>query len=363
MRPCNFLLKGKAVRSWKRLVLVMAGLQAGWAAACAICVGGQTGETLLMRLQAAQALALAQAAPDQGPARVLQTLRGAQVERVQVAGWMPGVDAALQQGDDATPWLLAAVAASQAWWAVGHLPLQRAAWLQALLDPAQPGRAERLVPDLESDWPLVAEIAYDELAALPYATMRTLQPQLDPVRLRGWLQNPALRARHPLYYLLLGLAGTAADAQELEQSVLRADAQRSMAELSAMLAAIVSLRGTPGLDWVAQHFVHADGPELQTQAALLALNVLGSDGQRIPQEAVVSTYAAFITAQPARAGWVASDLGTWGHWEFAEAFATALRSAPEQVFSSRYAIVLYLLRNPRPEAARVLQALRTERLL
>ena len=68
----------------------------------------------------------------------------------------------------------------------------------------------------------------------------------------------------------------------------------------------------------------------------------------------------FVKAQPMRAGYAASDLGDWGRWDFVPAFEQALDTDRPQVFASRYAAVLYLLRNPTPEAKAALERLRAK---
>jgi len=127
---------------------------------------------------------------------------------------------------------------------------------------------------------------------------------------------------------------------------------------------LVALRGDRGLAWMEQRYLqNAELADDEVQAALLALSVQGSDGARVAQEQVVAAYRRFIAANPHRAGFVASDLASWGRWEFAESLADALRAKRQQVFASRYAIVFYLLRNPRPQAKALVETLRAEKLL
>jgi len=131
-----------------------------------------------------------------------------------------------------------------------------------------------------------------------------------------------------------------------------------------MLAALVALRGGVGLAWLEQQFLtsHAT-PDAQVQAALLALSVHGTDDVAVSKDQVVASYSRFVTRNPQRAGFVASDLASWGRWEFAAAFGAALRSGETQVFASRYAMVFYLLRNPRPQAKALMETLRAEKLM
>ena len=69
---------------------------------------------------------------------------------------------------------------------------------------------------------------------------------------------------------------------------------------------------------------------------------------------------SYIAANPQRAGFAASDLGDWGAWDFVPDFERLLDTEQPQVFASRYAMVLYLLRSPRPEARAALERLRAK---
>lgn len=221
------------------------------------------------------------------------------------------------QSDDLL--LLVLNAGDAGWQALGSLAASREPWLRGLAQPQTAAQradavltqARRTARDLEDDYPLVAQAAYDDISAQPYAVLRGLASTLDARRVAHWVKDPSRSARRSLYYLLLGLSGTTTDADAITTQALRAEPRRSAAELSAMLAA----------------------------------------------------YGRFIHANPHRAGFAASDLANWGHWEFAEAFAVALRSGSAQVLASRYAMLIYLLRNPQPEAKRLVETLRAEKLL
>lgn len=349
---------------WRWPILVLFLLTNGAAYACAICAPTDAQNTLVHQLAAAERIVLAQPAPASS-AHATVSLRGALP--MGLLKWdTPALaqlsrPSQLQQPvrpDDQL--LLVMNAGSNAWNALGYLPAARAPWLRGLMQ--SPMRME--VRDLEDDYPLVAQAAYDDISAQPYAVLRGLAPSLDGRRVAQWVSDPSRSARRPLYYLLLGLSGKAVDADAIATQALRAEPGRSAAALSAMVAALVALRGEAGLAWVEQHFLSAPGvPDADVQAALLALSVHGADASAVSQSRVVAAYGRFVKANPQRAGFVASDLAAWGHWEFAEAFGAALRSGSTQVFASRYAMVFYLLRNPQPEAKRLVETLRAEKLL
>ena len=60
-----------------------------------------------------------------------------------------------------------------------------------------------LLPSLQSPEPMVAELAYGEIAAAPYGAMRANKAAIDLEAVRRWVADPALASRHDLYLLLL----------------------------------------------------------------------------------------------------------------------------------------------------------------
>jgi hypothetical protein len=340
--------------------------------ACVICAPSGEQPTLLARLQAAQGVVLALPQPDGKSVQAQLAIKGKLPSGPLPMG--PWVDALSTHKPLAPDDLMLMILqeGSAHWWVLGYLPAARADWLrwvtgQSRLAPGEAGtpqRNNRFAQGLEDAYPLVAHSAYDEIASLPFSALRLLARELDPVRVRRWAQNEQLRARFPLYYLLLGCVGKESDAQLLADRALERDSNRSMPELSAMLAALISIRGEAALGWIEQYFLLEPSlSEPRVQAALMALSVHANEAGTLSKERVVTSYARYIERNPHRCGFVASDLGNWERWEFAAAFAKALRAGKDQVFSSRYSVVFYLIRNPRPEAKALLETLKVEKLL
>ena len=351
------------------LGLAVYALSGSMAWACTICAPADAQNTVVQRLFAADAVVLA-SAQGGGAWRTLEVIKGEPPQgTITLDELAPGPAGG---GAPATG-LLTYSAGSQSWRVLGSLSLARADWARRLLamgraadTPADawPQRLAFFAPDFESDEALVAQAAYEEVAVAPYAVMRTLRPALDAGKLTQWLAAPELAARRPLYTLLLGVAGDGAAAVALQARLLDAAPALSLGEHSALFAAYLELRASAGLDWVEHRFLRdAARPAPDLQAALLALSVHGNDGVRLSRERVVQAYAAFIRHNPARAGLVASDLGNWERWEFADDFATILKSGVPQAFASRYSMVFYLMRSPTPAARAALQALRSANLL
>ena len=340
------------------------------ALACTICAPADGQNTLLYRLHAADAVVLAQASPQGGPARVLAQIKGtppsAPVDRIE---WLTPAPV----GAAAAPVVLLYNAAGNSWRVLGPLGLGRVTWLKQLagLRPASltpavdwSARLPAFLDDLEDQEPLVAQLAYEEVSVAPYTAMRSLRGRLAAERIWRWLDDPALAARRPLYTLLAGLAGGPDAATRLRALMVRASQDASAASLSAALAAYLELLGPTGLAWIEETYLVGPGrAEFEVQAAVLALGVHGGDGVRVARERVVAAYGRLAAGNPAMAGFAASDLAAWGHWDMGPTYADILRSGRPLPFASRYAMVFYLLRSPRPEARAAIDALRAAKAL
>ena len=342
----------------------------GSALACAICAPADGQNTLMSRLFAADTVVLATLDLGTGIYRPGEVLKGRlPVEPIRVDQWFPGF-APPKSGSSA---LLLYSAAAREWRGTGTLPAARANWVRSLvaLQPVtvltKPDWAARLAffaADLESAEALVAQTAYEEIALAPYGAMRALQGQVQLQPLRAWLANAALAQRKPLYTLLLGATGDDTDAQRLITGMPAAADAASVSALSAALAAVLEIRGSAGAHWLEQAYLARDGRTgFEVQAAVLALGVHGNDGGRISRERTVAAYQTLALRNPAMAGYAASDLAAWGHWEFGTRFVEILRSGVPMEFSARYPMVFFLLRSPRAQDRAAVQALRAARLL
>ena len=218
-----------------------------------------------------------------------------------------------------------------------------------------------MLPYLESPEPLVAELAHGELAAAPYAAMRTAKPRLDARAVRTWLADPQLAARHRLYLLLLGSAGNAGDAAALDQRLEAAWKSGDATNLAPMLTADLELRGAARVTWIDERYLgdrSRSTPEIS--AALLALSVHGNASGAIPRERVIQSYRKFIKEHPEISGYVAQDLAAWQYWDAVPEYVALMKSEVRQQFPSRLATLAYLRQSPSAEAREL--ALRTTAL-
>lgn len=338
--------------------------------ACAICAPATAEQTLTQRLFKSEAVAIARALAPAGEFELVAPVRGAGDKGARLAGVVlaPG----LAPPPVSSTVLLAYTGG--AWNALGAMPLERAPWLDKLIalrrpadasptaaDANWPARFTFFLPALEHPVRLVALAAYEELSIAPYGAMRAASPSFDAQALGRWLERADLEARHPLYALMLGFGAQEAQALAFQQRLLKTSVRAPLPTVSALMAAVIEARGSAGMAWVQEHYLHnGQRTDAEVQAALLAVRVHAGASGRLSKEAAVAVARGFIAANPQRAGFVASDLGDWEAWHFATDFERLLDTEQAQVFSSRYAMVLYLLRSPRPEAKAALERLRAK---
>ena len=218
-------------------------------------------------------------------------------------------------------------------------------------------RVALAAPYLENREPLVAELAYTELAAAPYAALRAAMPRLSASEVRRWLADPERAARQRLYLLLLGLAGNAQDAAALEQRLEAAWKSGDATNVGPMLAADLELRGETRMSWVDDRYLRdPKRSSREIEAVVLALGVHGQANGTISRERVIQSYRLFIRERKDLAGLVAPDLAAWSYWDAVPEYAALMKSDVRQQGPSRFAIAVYLQQSrgagetSRPEA-------------
>jgi hypothetical protein len=340
------------------------------AAACPICLGaGQP--TKAHELATAQQAVLAVPTADASRFRVIEVVHGERPSGTTIEGGYPRrastADAKVPKGKAL---LLVRNDPFPTWTILGAIGKEQSGWLRKFVTGkhsedmiAEDWRARiaLVLPYLESSDPLVAELAYGELAAAPYAAMRAAKPQLDARDVRAWLADPQLAARHRLYFLLLGFAGNADDAAGLDQRLEAAWKSGDATNLSSMLAADLELRGAARMTWIDDRYLGNRARSAQEiSAALLALSVHGNASGVIPRERVIQSYRMFIKARPEISGYVAPDLAAWQYWDAVPDYVALMKSDVRQQFPSRLATLAYLRQSPSAEAREL--ALRTSAL-
>ncbi|HYV65924.1 MAG TPA: hypothetical protein VE964_06755 [Myxococcales bacterium] len=345
----------------RRLLAAALACVSAAASACPLCLGaGQ--QTKAQQLVAARQAVLAVPTADASCFRIIEVIKGERPSSGTIEGghprFGPASDAAAPKRGK--PLLLLRDDPLPTWAIVGAIGADHSSWLRKLAAGKRTAemsaeewraRVALVVPYLEDREPLAAEIAYGELAAAPYAAMRTAKPRLDAPAIRGWLTDPKLAARQPLYLLLLGVAGNAQDAAALEQRLEAAWKSGDATNLGSMLAADLELRGAARMAWVEARYLRdraRSAPEIR--AALLALSVHGNANGVIPRVRVIQSYRVFMKEHQEIAGYVAQDLAAWQYWDAAPEYVALMKSNVPQQYPSRVAIVAYLRQSPSAEA-------------
>jgi hypothetical protein len=322
------------------------------ATACPLCLGA-------FRSSVAQQLVnlphevLAQPSADGRGYRVVAVIKGEK----PAGGMIPEEELELDVVPDANATLL--LARDEAWsmWvAFGAVAVEHAGWLRQIAAGkhlsdmnADEWRAQLalILPYLEDREPLVAEIAYGELAAAPYAALLATKPRLAAPAIRRWLADPRLAARQSLYLLLLGIAGDASDAAALEVRLEALSMAGDATNLGSMIAADLQLRGPQRMAWVdAKYTANRLRSTRELEAALLALSVLGNANDSIPRDRVIQSYRLFMQEHKELAGFVAWDLAAWQYWGAVPVYLALNKSNVRQDFKSRVAISAYLQQSP-----------------
>lgn len=358
---------------------------AGEARACAICFSGIV-ITPGQKLDSAEWAVVALPLTTQDRFRVVEVIKGDIADGATITA--PGLSAPPTQlvmsvdgptrGQEIStasagrPLLLMRDKMSEEWTSIGAISADYAGWLRTLAatqheGEAQPQRAGSLAalagsnlsdaewrervaivaPYLESADPLVAEIAYGEIARAPYGALRNLRPQLDVSTIAGWVNDPKLATRLPSYTLLRGIAGGPDEAVEVEQQIYTALQARDATNLAAMLAADLELRGPARVDWLEQtYFADRKRTLPEINAALLALSVHGGADGTVSRSRVIEAYRYFIKVRRPMAGFVAMELADWGAWDATADFVDIIKSKAVKDPAGEFAILSYLQRSP-----------------
>lgn len=322
------------------------------AIACPLCLGAFRSSVAQQLVDLPHAV-LAQPSADRHGYRIVAVIKGGRpaggiipAEAIQLDDVMAATATLLLVRDDA--WSM--------WVGVGAVAAEHASWLRRIANGkrssdmnADEWRAHvvLMLPYLEDREPLVARIAYGELAVAPYAALLAAKPRLATPAIRRWLADPTLTARQPLYLLLLGIAGDVGDATALELKLEASWVGGAATNLASMIAADLQLRGPSRMAWVDAKYM---GDRLRStrelDAALLALSVLGNTNGVIPRERVIQSYWLFMQQHKELAGVVAGDLAAWQYWGAVPIYQALLASNIRQHYASRVAMHVYLRQSP-----------------
>ena len=320
-------------------------------AACPLCIGAYQSSKADQLVELSRAVL---AVPFAGGYRIVDVIKGERSAGGAIDA--SAVQLKVAPTGNGKPLLLVSDAAWPMWASVGTIGAEHARWLRVIAAGKRSSamnaeewrdRVALMLPYLENPEPLVAEVAYGEFAAAPYAALLTVKPRLAVPTIRHWLADPKLAARQPLYLLLLGIAGNAQDATALERQLDAVWKSGDSTNLGSILAADLQLRGPSRMAWVdASYLTDSKRSTPEIEAALLALSVHGNANGVIPRERVIESYRLFMKEHKDIAGYVAQDLAMWQYWDAVPEYVALMKSDLRQQYPSRLAIVAYLRQSP-----------------
>jgi hypothetical protein len=359
-----------------RLAALFLLISAAAAAGCPLCYeAARQMLTTGQRLDMADRSVLAVPLAGTNQFRIVEVVKGKAAVGDIIADPVTGIDAATAPGCD--PCLLVRDPLAPQWTSLGAIRAEYADWLRQLAATvfikgdrpratwpskmpmasvlSYAGWRQRIalvLPYLENSEPLVAKIAWGELARAPYAVMDIAKSRVDAAAVESWLDDPKLASRHAAYTLLLGFVGGPANAARLERQLEAAWNSHSTTNLAAMIGADLELRGPSRLDWVeAMYFADRNRTMPEIEAALLALNVHGNANRTVSRERVIQAYRIFIREHPPMAGFVAPQLADWDYWDVTTEYTALLKSNAIKDPASEFAVVNYLQRAASANAA------------
>ena len=211
---------------------------------------------------------------------------------------------------------------------------------------------------LEDEDEMLARDAYDEFAKAPYQDVINLKSKMNHDKLIEFIENPDVPSnRRRLYFTMLGVCGSQADAPLLEE-LMQSDERKKRAGLDAMLACYMILTGDKGLDKVDDLFLkNKDAEYADTYAAIMAIRFHGSETDVIPRSRLVKSLRHMLD-RPELADLVIPDLARWEDWEVMPKLIDLFVSADENSSWVRVPVVNYLRACPLPIAKEKIEELK-----
>lgn len=204
-------------------------------------------------------------------------------------------------------------------------------------------RLNYFLPFLESPDLLVANDAYAEFSAAPYAEITLLADQFSAEKLRSWISDPRTsQNRIGFYGLVLGLCGTAEDAEFLKREILRpADGFRL--GIDGIIAGYLAMTGDEGLALLEDAKLRdPDTPISETYAAMEAIRFMWAYGERIEKPRLQQAMRLLLF-RPDVASLVITDLTRWEDWSIMDQLMELYYSPTCSDEQTKRSIVRYFL--------------------
>lgn len=214
----------------------------------------------------------------------------------------------------------------------------------------------------ESPDSFIANDAYAEFAKAPYQDIKPLADALPSEKLRKWIVDPNTPAtRLGLYGLLLGLSGTAEDAQVMKAKITEVDGEDFRLGIDGVMSGYLLITGDKGLKVIEdtklapEYLRDAEGepvldekgqkrpvPFSETYAAMQSLRFMWTYGDgRIPAARLRQSMRILLD-RPELADLVIADLARWKDWGVQDRLMDMYGAEEFDIPSIKRAIVRYM---------------------
>lgn len=205
---------------------------------------------------------------------------------------------------------------------------------------------------LEFPDPLVSNDAYGEFANAPYKDIAPLAPQFPREKLRQWVSSAETSpTRLGLYGLLLGLCGTAEDAEVMEKKI-STPTQELRLGIDGVMSGYLLLTGDQGLDKIDElKLADKKEPFSETYAAMQALRFMWTYAEGKIEKERLRKSMRILLERPELADLVIADLARWEDWSIQNRLMELYDAKDFKIPSIKRAIVRYMLQSSKFEAS------------
>lgn len=216
-------------------------------------------------------------------------------------------------------------------------------------DIPQSLRLTYFVPFLESSDSEIAADAWGEFARSQYEDVVAVRHLLSPERIRSWIASPEIGPeRLGLYGMLLGLCGTADDAEFLRQQIGEPRLKKLKSTefrfgIEGLMGGLLLLTGESGLDYLdSSRLQNSEASSEEQFAVVSALQYMWSYESTRIAPARLRQSLRLLLDNPEMREIIIADLARWQDWQSAPALISRFSSEAADE-GTRRAIVQFMI--------------------
>jgi hypothetical protein len=227
-----------------------------------------------------------------------------------------------------------------------------------------PDRLKHFLPYLEDRDATVSSDAFLEISAGSYKDLKALRPLMDREKLLKRLSSKevSIPPRQHLYFLMLGICGSADDAPPLAE-LLKArpkEAEKRPFGTDVVIVAYLMLdRSDKARTFVEeQFFANRDASYYDLDMAIMALRFLADEEPAVISKKRATAAFHLVLDRPDYADLVIPDLARWEDWSVLDKLVGMFKKPDAEKSYLRVPVAQYLIACPLPQAKAYLNDLR-----